>query len=973
VSGKIRINDLAREIEVKSKSVLEYLHEIGHEDKKSHSSAIEDDVAQKVRDHFRQVAQEEGEQKPQSPPVVAAPPPPPPAKAPAPALHPHEAPTVGRTIDQIKADARRALAPPVRPAAPARISASAPGERQVKPAASAPPEAAPSRTTPPLPVAGPSAMPRPSALPRSAPLAGGPRPLTQPTAGGAGAAEMAVSVKPSQAPIAAKQSRSVAGKKSPASNQPIYPGAARPKTAPRVMPQRRPGDHRPMHPTAARPAPAAGARQIEGGAPGRSPGYRGVFPGGRPMPTRPAFSQAARPAVPEEIPITRSITLTEGISIKELSEKLEVRAKDVIKRLLEKGIFSTINQTLDSQTAQEVARAFGADATVITFEEEVTHEVEEADKPEDLRPRPPVVTVMGHVDHGKTSLLDAIRETSVAAREAGGITQHIGAYHVEVNGRKVVFLDTPGHEAFTLMRARGARVTDVVILVVAADDGVMPQTVEAINHARAAKVPILVAINKIDKPEAMPERVKKQLADLNLMPEEWGGDTVTVEVSAKQKKNLDLLLEMILLVADMQALKANPNRPASGTVIEAKLDRGRGPVATVLVQNGTLHASDTFIVGNIYGKVRAMLNDLGQPAVEAPPSTPVEVLGLEDVPQAGDKLHVIEDTSKARQIALHRQAKAREAALAKSARLTLDQLHQQLAAGDVKELPVILKADVQGSVEVLSDTLSKLSDEKVKVKVIDAGVGAITETNVLLATASNAVIIGFNVRPERKAAELAALERVDIRLHTIIYELVDEIRKAKTGLLAVRYKETALGRIEVRDTFRISKVGTIAGGYVQDGKLTREAKVRLLRDNVVVHEGRIRSLRRFKEDVPEVRSGMECGIALENFNDVKTGDVIEAYVTERVTEEAIGRPIDAGNPASLFTFPQGKKSGSAEADEPSSRPVQRRRRRARSSGQVAARHHRDCDRLEQSADSQIDPATDARRVRKNSRPGRSQL
>ena len=385
-----------------------------------------------------------------------------------------------------------------------------------------------------------------------------------------------------------------------------------------------------------------------------------------------------------------------------------------------------------------------------------------------------------------------------------------------------------------------------MILVVAADDGVMPQTVEAINHARAAEVPILVAINKIDKPEANVERVKKQLADLNLMPEAWGGNTVTVEVSAKQKKNLDLLLEMILLVADMQAIKANPNRLASGTVLEAKLDRGRGPVATVLVQNGTLHAGDTFIVGSIYGKVRAMLNDLGQPSLEAPPSTPVEVLGLEDVPQAGDKLRVIEDTGKARQIALHRQGKAREAALAKSARLTLDQLHQQLAAGDVKELPLILKADVQGSVEVLADTLSKLSDDRVKVKVIDAGVGAITETNVLLATASNAVIIGFNVRPERKASELAALERVDIRLHTIIYELVDEIRKAKVGLLAVRYKETSLGRIEVRDTFRISKVGTVAGGYVQDGKLTRDAKIRLLRDNVVVHEGRIRSLRRFQ-------------------------------------------------------------------------------------------------------------------------------
>jgi translation initiation factor IF-2 len=594
-----------------------------------------------------------------------------------------------------------------------------------------------------------------------------------------------------------------------------------------------------------------------------------------------------RPLVPEEIPITRQITITEGVAIKELSEKLEVRAKDVIKRLLDKGIFATINQTLDSQTATDIARGFGAEASVITYEDEVIHEVEETDRPKDLQPRAPVVTVMGHVDHGKTSLLDAIRETNVTAHEAGSITQHIGAYQAEARGRKVVFLDTPGHEAFTMMRARGSRVTDVVVLVVAADDGVMPQTLEAINHARAAKVPLVVAINKIDKADAQPERVKRQLADHGLMAEEWGGDTVTVEVSAKQRKNLDLLLEMILLVADLQTLKANPMRLASGTVLEAKLDRGRGPVATVLVQNGTLHAGDSFIVGAVYGKVRAMLDYRSRPVTEAPPSTPVEVLGLEDVPQAGDRFLVIEDTGKARQIALHRQAKQREAALAKSARLTLEQLHEQLAAGDVKELLLIIKADVQGSVEVLADTLSKLSTEKVKVKVIHAGVGAITETDVLLASASNAVIIGFSVRPERKATELAQLEKVDIRLHTIIYSVTDEIKKAMAGLLAVTVKEVTLGHAEVRDTFRISKVGTIAGCAVQDGKITREAKIRLLRDSVVVYEGRMRSLRRFKEDVPEVKTGMECGVALENFNDVKIGDVVEAFVTEKVSEPVV--------------------------------------------------------------------------------------
>ena len=604
-------------------------------------------------------------------------------------------------------------------------------------------------------------------------------------------------------------------------------------------------------------------------------------------PGMPAPSFAQRPVVPEEVPITRKITISEGIAIKELSEKLDVRAKDVIKRLLDKGIFATINQTLDGQTATEIARTFGAEAAIITYEEEVLQEVEETDRPEDLQPRAPVVTVMGHVDHGKTSLLDALRETNVAAHEAGGITQSIGAYQVEGQGRKVTFIDTPGHEAFTLMRARGARVTDIVVLVVAADDGVMPQTLEAINHARAAKVPLVVAINKVDKPEAQPERVKRQLADHDLMPEEWGGQTVTVEVSAKQRKNLDLLLEMILLVADLQQLKANPNRVASGTVLEAKLDRGRGPVATALVQNGTLRIGDSFIVGAIYGKVRALFDDHGRPILESPPSTPAEVLGLEDVPQAGDRLQVIEDTLKARQVALHRQAKLREAALGKSARLTLEQLHEQMAAGDVKDLPLIIKADVQGSVEVLSETLLKLSTEKVKIKVIHAGAGAITESDVLLASASNAVVIGFNVRPERKATDLAQLENVDIRLHTIIYNVTEEIKKAMTGLLAITYKETSLGRASVRDTFRITKVGTVAGCYIQDGKVTRESQVRLLRDNVVVYDGKVRSLRRFKDDVSEVKSGMECGISLENYNDVKVGDVIESYVKERVAEPAL--------------------------------------------------------------------------------------
>jgi translation initiation factor IF-2 len=494
---------------------------------------------------------------------------------------------------------------------------------------------------------------------------------------------------------------------------------------------------------------------------------------------------------------------------------------------------------------------------------------------------------MGHVDHGKTSLLDAIREANVTGQEAGGITQHIGAYSVSVNNRKIVFLDTPGHEAFTRMRARGAKVTDVVVLVVAADDGVMPQTLEAISHARDAKVPIIVAVNKIDKPGALPERVKKQLGDHGLVAEDWGGDTVMVEVSAKEKTNLQTLLEMILLVTEIQELKANPERPGSGTVLEAKLDKGRGPVCSLLVQNGTLRVGDSFLVGAVFGKVRAMLDDRGHPIAEASPSTPVEILGLQSLPQAGDSFQAVTDAIKAKQIALYRENKMREISLAKSSRLTLEQFQDQMKAGLLKELPIILKADVQGSAEVVAESLSKLGDERVKVKLIYTGVGAITVSDVLLASASNSIIVGFNVRPERKAVDLAAQEQVDIRLHTIIYELMDEMRKALTGLLEPTHREVSVGRAEVRQTFRVAKVGSIAGSLVSEGRLAKDASVRLLRDNVVVYKGRIASLRRFKDDVQEVRSGLECGVMLENFSDVKVGDVIEAFVTERVAAAAL--------------------------------------------------------------------------------------
>ncbi len=597
----------------------------------------------------------------------------------------------------------------------------------------------------------------------------------------------------------------------------------------------------------------------------------------RPVPRREA------PSGPP--PITREITISEGITVKELSEKLDTRSSLVIKRLVDRGIFATINQPLDSKLAQDLARDFGASVKQMTYEEEAMQGVEETEIEGDLVRRAPVVTIMGHVDHGKTSLLDGIRATNVAAREAGGITQHIGAYQVEKNGRKIVFIDTPGHEAFTRMRSRGARVTDIVILVVSADDGVMPQTLEAIDHAKAAKVPIIVAINKIDKPDAQPERVKQQLADRGLLAEDWGGDTVMVPVSAMTGQNLDLLLEMILLVADMQDLKANPARPAMGTVLEAKLDRGRGPVATVLVRNGTLRVGDFFICGLVFGKVRAMLNDLGEQVREAEPATPVEVLGLESLPEAGDSFQVVTDTAKAKQIVLFREAKAREQALARSGRLTLEQFHKQLKEGEVKELSIILKTDVGGSAEVLTDTLQKLSNDKVKVRVIHSGVGAITESDVLLASASDAIVVGFNVRPERNAAQLAEQEKIDIRLHTIIYNLVDEIKSAMSGLLAPVFKEVYRGKAEVRETFRISKVGNVAGCYVLDGVLTRSSDARVIRDNIVVFTGKIGSLRRFKDDVAEVKSGMECGITIENFQDIKQGDVIEAFQLERVQSD----------------------------------------------------------------------------------------
>lgn len=585
-------------------------------------------------------------------------------------------------------------------------------------------------------------------------------------------------------------------------------------------------------------------------------------------------------------PINRDITISEGITVKELSEKLDVKANFVIKKLVDRGIFATINQTLDAKLATDIAREFGASTSTVTYEEESMQDIEILEEAKDLQRRPPVVTIMGHVDHGKTSLLDAIRTARVADKEAGGITQHIGAYHVEQNGKTIVFIDTPGHEAFTRMRARGAKVTDIVVLVVAADDGVMPQTIEAIDHARAAKVPIIVAINKIDKAEAQIDRIKQQLSDRGLLAEDWGGDVVMVPVSARQKTNLDLLLEMILLVAEIQDLKANYSRPAMASVLEAKLDRGRGPVATVLVRNGTLRQGDYFICGTVFGRVRAMLDDLGKQVKEVGPSMPVEVLGLEELPEAGDSFQVVTDTAKAKQIVLYRAEKERNVQLAKTGRITLEQFHKQMAAGEIKELNVILKADVSGSSEVLRDTLEKMSTDKVAIRVLHAGVGAINESDVALAAASNAIVVGFNVRPERNAAAAADQEKVDIRLHTIIYELVDEMKKAMVGLLAPVYKEVYRGRAEVREVFKVSKVGAVAGSIVLDGSISRDSQMRILRDNVVVHNGKVSSLRRFKDDVSEVRAGMECGITVEHYSDVQKGDIIEAFTMQRVNIEA---------------------------------------------------------------------------------------
>ncbi len=612
---------------------------------------------------------------------------------------------------------------------------------------------------------------------------------------------------------------------------------------------------------------------------------------GRARAAKQGYREAPKPEPVVQKVGKKRIRIDEVITVANLAKQMGMKAGEVIKKLLLLGIQANINQAVDFDTAALVASDFEFEVEKTAFEEDDVLQVKE-DTTEERTPRPPVVTVMGHVDHGKTSLLDAIRDTKVIEGEAGGITQHIGAYHVKLDRGHIVFLDTPGHEAFTSMRARGAKVTDIVILVVAADDGVMQQTVEAINHAKAAEVPIIVAINKIDKPNANVERVKRELSEHGLVPEEWGGSNTMVEISAKKRTGIDELLEMVILQAELLELKANPNKMARGRVIEAKLDKGRGPVATVLVQDGTLRAGDVYVCGIYSGRVRNMFDGRGQKIDAAQPSIPVEVLGFSGVPNAGDDFIVLADEKQARAVAEHRLLKLREMELSRSSKITLENLFDQIQEGEVKELKLILKTDVHGSMEAIADSLIKLSASEVKVNIIHTGTGAITETDVMLASASTAIVVGFNVRGDSKVTELADQESVDIRYYDVIYQLLDDIRSAIVGMLKPIYKENVIGRAEVRQTFHVPKMGMIAGCSVLDGRVERNARARVLRDNVLVYDGKIGSLRRFKDDVKEVKAGFECGIGIENFNDLKDKDILEAYEIQEIKQ--VYEPTDPG-------------------------------------------------------------------------------
>ncbi|HEY6806858.1 MAG TPA: translation initiation factor IF-2 [Pyrinomonadaceae bacterium] len=913
VSSKVRIYDLAKELKLDTKRLIEEVRREGV-DVSVPSNSVSKELAEKIRnkyfpkkettvrravkvvkravmpatngeaaavaEHEPEVAPEleEFDAAPEIEPIVDAEPPPA-AVEPIEPVFPRQPATTARLVKK--------LTPAIRAEKPVEVVHEEPlAEPVVEEVIAAAPEVSEPAVEPPPPVepavVKPAPPPPPSRQVR----------VLRPTA-----AALNAGIRP--------------GERAPA------PPPPPPPVAPRERVDRTRGRERPSLPRAERqgtpgetatpqttyiPPPDAGRRRSRrGNARGgrKIEGKAGRFDRGDFIVPPKALSLEDRIAGRLEMPSggeLKQVRLIEGSTVKEFAEKLGIKPKDIVTLLLQRGVFATINQPLMDDVAADLGKRFGYEVSFVPFEEMVAEEEFEeliaADADDVELPRAPVVTVMGHVDHGKTSLLDGIRTTDVAAGEAGGITQHIGAYSVQVPNpdhpgetRRVVFLDTPGHEAFTMMRARGAKATDIVVLVVAADDGVMPQTIEAIEHSRAAGVPIIVAINKIDKPDANPDRVKQELAQQGLSPLEWGGETEMVQVSAKRRENLDTLLETILLTSDILNLRASPTRLASGVVLEAKLDRGRGAVATVLVQQGTLKVHEPFIVGQISGKVRAMFNDRGESISEAGPATPVEVLGLQGVPQAGESFQVVSDITKAQSISQHRQMLSRQAALLQTTKRGIEALGES----EVKELLVIIKADVQGSVEVLKSTLQKLSTDRVKVKVIRSGVGAITESDVLLGSATQAgssssavVIIGFNVRPEARAADVAKQESVDIRLHSIIYKVEEEIRAAMIGMLEAIEKEKILGKADVRDVFRVPRAGTVAGSMVIDGLIKRNARARLIRDGVVSWEGNIASLRRFKDDVGEVREGFECGISLENFNDIKVGDQIEAYVVERV-------------------------------------------------------------------------------------------
>jgi translation initiation factor IF-2 len=829
---KVRIRDLAKELGMEtSKEVLAFLERIGAKGK-SASSNIEGDLIDRVRNHFK---------KP-------APPPPPPQT------------TVVTRADGVlerrsqKVVLRRgAPAPP--PAPPADEQAA------VTPAEAAAAEAAAQQ----LPAEAKAAV---EGAP--APAGAAPAEAEAAAAEAAPAAEAAVRVveKPAAAtkPEDARKEKEKKWKKTRPHEKKVQKGVLKQTIIKEVLEEPEAEAKKAEAPAAAPEAEPVVVRQFQ---PSRAPKRKGKH-----------VKEKKAPSTLPPKASKRLLKIEEVITVGDLAHRMGVKAAEVIKKLIEMGMPTTLNQLLDADTASLLAQEYAFEVENVAPEVESLID-QEADREEDLRSRPPVVTIMGHVDHGKTTLLDAIRESNVTASEAGGITQHIGAYEVEHNGRRVVFLDTPGHEAFTTMRARGASVTDIVVLVVGADDGVMPQTVESIDHAKAAGVPIVVAVNKIDKPGAQPDRIRQQLSDHGLNPEEWGGTTLYANVSAKRRVGIKELIELILLQADVLELKVNPSKFARGTVLEARLEKGRGPVATVLVQEGTLKVGDPIVTGSHYGRVRALANHKGKRMDAADPGTPVEIQGLSGLPEAGQKFAVLKDERTARQIALHRGEKDRERTVVRP-RMSLEELHKRIDAGEIKDLNIVIKSDVQGSMEALQFSLAKLSGDKVKVNVIHSGVGGISESDVMLASASSAVIVGFNVRPEPKAAELAEREAVDVRLYSVIYDVVDDVHKAMEGMLEPTLKETTQGRAEVRNTFHISKIGTIAGCAVLSGKINRNANVRLLRDNVVVYEGKLASLKRFKDDVKEVLEGYECGLGIENYNDIQVGDQIEAYVIEKV-------------------------------------------------------------------------------------------